>query len=84
MVGPPRLELGTIRFSKPTIFIMAWTISSPSALTVRVPEANDVLRNKIVLHHLVSEPSRHAYRAWLLIGLLIFEFSFPAIHPVFH
>jgi len=57
MVGPPGLEPGTNRFGLPIIFIMAWTISSPLVISLRVPDANDVLRNKIELHHLVSEPS---------------------------
>jgi len=78
MVGPPRLELGTYRFWYSKTFILAWTISSPSIisasdLTGGVLDASDVLHNKFVLLHLVSEPSSDASEAWLLIGMFLFK-----------
>ena len=52
------------------VFVV-WTISSPTALSVWVEGANDVFRNEIALHHLVSAPSLHACRAWLKITTAI-------------
>lgn len=52
------------------VFVV-WTISSPTAISVWVEGASDVLRNEIALHHLVSAPSLHACRAWLKIATAI-------------
>jgi hypothetical protein len=55
---------------------------SPGARTIssliRVSDANGVLHVEIATNHLVSEPSLHACKAWLLI---VYK-RVPAIHPI--